>query len=244
MARLDSYTFQARIAPVFIVVLPIFICITNLWSPEALTVQYGISSFLVSALFSIFAGAFGRNAGKQIENKLWKSWDGPPTTRFLRHSDTKFNSIRRARCHKNLQLMIKDIRIPTSTEEKNNPMEADQVYEACTRFLIGKTRDIKKYPLIYKENVNYGFLRNLLGLKIYGIICSVISVLLSTWVCWKKWTLFGIYHIKSTVILIISLLFFVGWVFWVRPKAVKIVAEAYAERLLEFCEQDPHETIK
>ena len=173
--QLDTYTIEARLCPVFLIILPVLITI-NLWAPETSKFQFGFSSIIFSLAISLFGAQFGRNWGKLKEIKLWKSWDGPPTTRFLRHRDIQFNSIRKMQCHRIFQGLTPDINIPTVEEEMSDPLKADQIYEACTRFLIAKTRDTKKFSLLYKENINYGFLRNLWGLKPLGIVLSLLSL--------------------------------------------------------------------
>ena len=232
--HLDTYTIEARLCPVFLVILPVLITI-NLWAPEPSKFQFGFSSIIFSLAISFFGAQFGRNWGKLKEIKLWKSWDGPPTTRFLRHRDMQFNSIRKMRCHGIFHDLIPYINIPTIEEEMSDPLKADQIYEACTRFLIAKTRDTKKFSLLYKENINYGFLRNLWGLKPLGIVLSSLSLINCGYFLWIEWNNKKI--LPETIILtLIILCILILWVTWVRPAIVKIAAEAYAERLLECCE--------
>jgi hypothetical protein len=232
--QLDTYTIEARLCPVFLVILPVLITI-NLWAPETSKFQFGFSSIIFSLAISFFGAQFGRNWGKLKEINLWKSWDGPPTTRFLRHRDIQFNSIRKMRCHGIFHDLIPDINIPTMEEEMSDPLKADQIYEACTRFLIAKTRDTKKFSLVYKENINYGFLRNLWGLKPLGIVLSSLSLINCGYFLWIEWNNKKI--LPETIILtLIILCISVLWITWVCPKNIKIAAEAYAERLLECCE--------
>lgn len=165
------------------------------------------------------------------------SYDEPPTTQFLRHSDTQFNPIRRARCHKNLQANIPDLQLPTLEQEKNNPEHADNAYEACIRYLIGKTRNSAAYPLIYKENINYGFLRNLWGLKPFGVLISFVGLIVSAFYIRYEWINLVKFTTESVTVAILCLITLGIWIFWVSPKRVRVAAEAYAERLLEYCEQ-------
>ena len=232
--QLDTYTIKARLCPIFLVILPALITI-NLWAPETSKFQFGFSSVIFSLAISFFGAQFGRNWGKLKEIKLWKSWDGPPTTRFLRHRDMQFNSIRKMRCHGIFHDLIPNINIPTMEEEMSDPLKADQIYEACTRFLIAKTRDTKKFSLLYKENINYGFLRNLWGLKPLGIVLSLLSLINCGYFLWIEWNNKKILP-ETIIFILIILCISVLWITWVRPKNIKIAAEAYAERLLECCE--------
>jgi hypothetical protein len=233
---IDGYSLRARVAPVFLTIFP-FLMVFNLWFSEQWSFKLGIGSTIFFIAFSMLGSHLGRHLGKRKEKKLWNFWDGPPTTRFLRHSNMEFNKIRRNHCHKKLQELLPDIELPTDKQESINLSLADQKYETCVRFLISSTRDKKRYPLIYKENVNYGFMRNLWGLKPFGVMVSIISLILSLLFIILKWPLqVETYHFPIITILF-SISSFLLWIFWIKPSSVKIVADAYAERLLEYCEQ-------
>ena len=60
-----------------------------------------------------------------------------------------------------------------------NPTDADQYYISAINYLREKTRDSEKYPLILKENMNYGFSRNLLAFKSTAITIILISLAIS-----------------------------------------------------------------
>src|SRR5271165_4313391 len=62
---------------------------------------------------------------------------------------------------------------------------ADQVYQSGVRWLLNHTRpaDNKKFDLLFRENVAYGFRRNALGTKPIGILISVGSVF---WILLKE----------------------------------------------------------
>jgi len=53
--------------------------------------------------------------------------------------------------------------MPMIDDERSEPESADHVYDSSTAFLLEKTRDKKAFPLIFEENCNYGFRRNLWG---------------------------------------------------------------------------------
>jgi hypothetical protein len=180
-----------------------------------------------------------RNQGKTFEPKLWELWGGAPTTQLLRHSGPA-NSVLRERWHKSLGKMLKK-RIPTPSEEKADPKAADLVYVAATRLLINARRDTKAYPLIYKENVNYGFCRNLYALKYFGIGAAIAGCAISLGAGIRCMT-----NEKGFVLplacLLICILMLLLWVYFVNASLVKIPAFAYAERLLESSEFSPKTT--
>jgi len=128
------------------------------------------------------------------------------------------------------------IRIPTVAEEHANPGQADQVYETCVAVLRGKTRNREKFPLVFVENCNYGFCRNLWGLKPLGLPLAIggtiaVAVLIVTQI--------GAHDPVSALTVLLgaaNLALLALWLFWITPRLVRIPAEAYADRLLETIE--------
>ena len=231
--KLDEYCFKARLIPTFLTILPLLLTIICLWAPEASKLKYTFTSFSLIAI-SIFGANFGRDYGKLKEEKLWKSWGGPPATRFLRHSDNHLNSIVKTHYHAILQKLVPGINLPTPIQEKKYPTKIDEAYSACIHFLVINTRDKNRFPLIYKENINYGFRRNLWGLKSIGIFFNLIGIAGVGCYFFIEHNSNGV-DIEALIIFLINLVILALWILWVRPDGVKIAAEAYAERLLEAC---------
>lgn len=232
--KLDGYTVYARIYPVLITVLPVSLMIA-VWVPSFKGLLWSASvSF---CLFAIIAQV-GRDLGKIKEASLFKSWGGTPTTRALRHRDTLFSSVTLERYHKVLSSLVPNIkRLPLVKEEAKDPAGADQIYLACIDWLKANTRDKEKFSLLYEENKNYGFRRNLWGLKPLGVFISISSVVLSSIPLIQGWI-----NTKQVAIVPVTMLgmdVFLGvfWIFYITPTWVRIPAEEYAKRLLEACDQ-------
>lgn len=235
----DHYTWRARLQPALITLLPIAFA-AFAWA--------GMEEPWLSALWTV-AGTGGftyllsmvaRNRGKQIEPRLWQKWQGCPTTQFLRHSGPA-NRTMRASWHSRLE-ELRGRSLPTADEESHDPRSADVEYEASTRFLIARTRDVKKYRLLYNENVFYGFCRNLYAMKAFGIFIAAIGATLCFLAAlWRigqelpsglQWSLFA------------GCLFLLWcWIFRINANWVRIPAFAYAERLMESIESIPVENI-
>ncbi len=231
----DAYALRARVAPVLIMVLPVIIVAVAFG--VAGPFPYGaLGSLLASTGAAFFLGQFGRHFGKKKQSTLWSRWDGPPTTRFLRHRNTQFNAIQRARCHRNLSVKLPEVALPTPEQEDADPVGADRAYEACTRYLITCTRDKTVHPLIFKENMNYGFLRNLWGLKPLGMFVAGSTTLGSGLYTWYRWHITGQVNGEFLVAALLCACVLGLWIFWVQPDTVHIAAQGYAERLLEYCE--------
>ena len=244
MSFVDLYTFRARVQPALIVVLPLgFLCFALL--PE--------SPFFVTAFFALLSAAggtavvaqVGRDRGRKNEPDLWASWDGPPTTRLLRHRQTPFDIQLASGLRRQIEEWI-GYPLPTEQEEAAGPAWADLKYEEVTDALKEATRDKDRFRLVFAENVNYGFRRNLLGLKPIGATIAVVLFLVS-WgllllTIWGRpwpqpwWDIFANPDSVAVIRIVVAIAntAFAGfWLFWVKPSWVKVVANAYAERLME-----------
>lgn len=229
---LDYYSLRARLYPSLLALFP---------GALAIFAWTGVGPHWESAIWTTFGtigGTFllavlARNAGRAVEPDLWKSWGGPPTTEFLRHSGPA-NPLLRARWHKSMGKLL-GVPFPSAEDEAADPGKADDIYQAAVRLLINKTRDTKKYPLVFKENITYGFCRNLLGLRWIGFSFALVGTL----VC----ALAGLMPTASKspafmawTLALTCMAFLLFWIFAVKPGLVRVPAVAYTERLLESSE--------
>ena len=75
--------------------------------------------------------------------------------------------------------------LPDHQDEETCSAWADTKYEEVVRSLREATRDTSRFPLVFAENVNYGYRRNLWGLRPFGTPIAVILTLCS-------WTLLAL----------------------------------------------------
>lgn len=234
--RFDLYDLVARIAPAFLCVLPPAVTVAAispiLWS--AINAMVGIAVTL-GALIPI--SILSRSLGKKIESRIWKEWGGKPTTKFLRHRDGTVNALTKNRYHKIATQLIRQP-LPTVEEEQANPEAADAVYDSVGDRLKALTRDEKMWHLLAKENRNYGFIRNSLGLRPIGILSALISggwlsyVLLSN-IVWSLDKVLDSIMPSHAVAYVVVLVSFGFWTLIVRLESVSATANEYASRLIE-----------
>jgi len=228
----DRYTIEARLWPALIVLFPIP-CVILAWFPNAHMVSASglISYAAVSALLAQLA----RDLGKERERGLYLKWGGKPTTQLLRHRTSKLEPSTLERYHTKLARLV-GIRMPSADEEKHDSNAADNAYESGVRWLREATRDKRKFTLIFSENVNYGFRRNLWAMKPAGTLLSTggavaCGVAIATnHVGGESSLLMPMMGLAANVILL------VWWVIRIKPSWVKITADAYAERILAACD--------
>lgn len=250
----DKYSRQARLYPALIVLTPTLLLVVALF-PELLTNEIG--KILLTILFSVgtlyFLSSISRTSGKRTEQRLLDTWGGWPTTIWLRHRDVNLAQHTKIRYHEYFRKNVPEINIPTAEEEEENPVIADQAYLSAIDWLKEHRRG-EQYSLILEENIQYGFRRNMRGMKLLAILLSIACMLFVTGMSTYEYyvasiSLDAVKTYKDMVDLIIKLmalpvglavvlnilaLFF--WLFYVCDRWVREAADQYARALLTTCE--------
>ena len=229
----DRYTWQARAFPVYITISPIILGLAAIL-PAGLDLPVGATAAIVFGPLAFLAGQVGADFGKRLEKPLWMKWGGPPTTRFLRHSNAEFNRVTREQVHTKLHHL--GFHVPSEEDQQADPGAADEHWEACTEVLIRRTRDHTRFPLVFKALIEYGFRRNLLGLKPFGLLLAISALLVCLGTGWAGWDSQEQIAVPVGAALL-SLALLVTWIVWVREKTVAISANRYARFLLEAAQE-------
>ena len=229
---LDIYSLKARLWPSLLAGIPLAVGISALIPGVSFPASAGVGAAGAVALMFLLAQV-GRSRGKRLEAELFKSWGGKPSVRIMRHRDNTIDPQTKQRYHRNVVAICKDLRMPSAEDEARDHGAADQAYEAATKCLISKTRDTKKFGLLFRENVHYGFCRNAWGLKPLGILCSVLGAAAGGWRIVAALRASETPPSAAVAAAALSGLMLLLWSVWVWPKWVRVPAEAYAERLLE-----------
>jgi hypothetical protein len=232
----DVYERKARLYPALLVALPIalfgvVIGITQTsWWPTA-------SGVVVGSGFYVVAAQIGRHRGKAKELDLFSTWGGKPTTILLRHRGPT-NAVRLARLHSQVE-KITGLAIPSQQQESADPDMADAVYATVVDVLRDRTRDAGDFPLVFKELCNYGYRRNMWGLRPWGIAVSAfVGVLATGTICLDVWAhLIDIDEAGLILVLVASLVMTGLWALLVSPQWVRQTACAYADRLIDGVER-------
>jgi len=231
---LDPYVRRARLEPALIVALPLGLATLVLF-PAAATTWGLLWSLITWSGGTTLLVNIGRDRGKTKELALFGSWGGKPSTRLLRHRDNS-NSTLLARRHAQLESLIDGLTLPTASMEATNPDAADDAYETCVTVLLERTRKREAFPLLFEENCNYGFRRNLWGMKALGVTFSLLSCTVISFVIAQ--TVFAGQPLQPLAVAagLVNVALFLLWAFWINPEWVRIPAEEYAKRLLGACD--------
>lgn len=240
----DPYEKKARVFPGLLVLMPLLVPLLWIFGPKnpVLTALLGLigSCGVIYALASI-----SRGMGKRLEEKLVAQWGGMPTTLILRHRDSFLDNHSKRRYHDEIKLKL-GIELPSAADEDANPTAADDTYAGVTRQLRELTRD-KSHALLLKENIAYGFHRNMRAMRPIGIFSCLVGGALGL-------VLSGVIQLKPILVdfsnlaepglpggitLAVAISLLVAWVYF-DESAVKRMGYVYAERLFESLKSLPN----
>lgn len=233
----DSYERKARVVPGLLVALPLLVpllCVYGAKHP-VLTSVVGLLGGC-GAIYALASVARGR--GKKLEEKLVAKWGGMPTTIALRHRDKFLDSISKQRYHTAIADKL-GIAMPTAEEESESPDKADDIYVGATKRLRELTRSNKL--LLLKENIAYGFHRNMLAMKPVGIVSCLLGIVYGLLIAKALQAAPPHFDpvrladpgLAAGLTLIISVALLAGWLLYFEQEAVRRMGFVYAERLFE-----------
>jgi hypothetical protein len=171
----DAYARRARIAPFVVVVMPLVVLAA---ATAFVHLQLAGGVTLITGAYLVLAEQFSGDAGRRIQDQLWASWGGSPRLHRFRYAGS--SSVPATdRLHRQVSELV-GWDLPTQAEESANPVAADNEYDRATREIrerIHNLPDQKRFPRLQKENANYGFRRNLLGLRRWGIAAAAAAAI-------------------------------------------------------------------
>ena len=239
MLSLNTYNRKARLQPVLLSLLP-FLVASVLMVPELQTIWAAVGGLIIYCGITTLLMQIGR--GKKLEITLFRAWGGKPSVAMLRHRDTRLPINTKDRYRRFLEHNVPGLKLASPEEELIDPNKADDGYESATSWLLTQTRDRKQFRLVFEENINYGFRRNICALKPWAFPIDGATIILITILGADSWTgeiattlqTIGISIWASVLITILHALVFA---LVIRPEWVRVPAEAYAKQLLAACDR-------
>lgn len=229
---MDQYDRNARLKPALLVILPAALAVVAL-TPDAVLGWSGGIALIVQAGGSFLLAQIVGDIGKKKEPKLFAYFGGRPTELLLSHEHAP-NRVVLAERHRRLAKLLPKLKIPTADAEKKDPKAALDIYTACVDKIRGMARaDKVKFPDVHRENIHYGFRRNLWAVKPFGLSITAVA---ATVVCADMAGSLMSHeplHLAQPVIVVINVLLLVAWIFVVTRTWVKRAAMLYTDRLLE-----------
>lgn len=237
---LNPYDRKARLQPALLTGLPLFVCLV------LLVPGFGGVWSVVSGVM-LFCGAttwlthLGRGRGKALEAQLFRAWGGKPSVAMLRHRDGRLSASDKERYRTFLLRKVPGLRLASPKREQRCPEQADDGSQGATTWLLDQTRDRSKFELLFRENMNYGFRRNLWALKPWALAFYATSI---TIVALARMGLLaeitdGTAPTETTILAcaLLAVAHALMFVIGVRSDWVRRAADAYARQLLAACDR-------
>jgi len=225
---LDSYEIKARILPALIISIPVLITLWSCYKAEITTFSElfkGILSFAIIYALAIVVRALG----KRIENDLWKTWGGVPSTQIVSWKNKVIGNDLKALYFQAVRDKLK-LPTPTKEQEEADPLKAAELIDQAFKRIQGLIRQKDKDGLWSKSNADYGFARNLLGSRALWLIISASMAAVSAYnLCGTSSNAILLAFILNTVMTFAS--FYIGW--FILPAYTRQVAFRYAEQSWE-----------
>lgn len=227
----DAYSLRARLFPAIIAAAPALAALALLISWKSFGLTDAIAA--LGMLVLLWAAAdFSRRRGRAIENGLYAEHGGMPSIVMFRRNDTTIDT-----GSKNNYLTFLAGKVnaaaPPAEEEIADQAAADAFYGQCGNWLRQKTRDTKKFPILFGENITYGFRRNLLGVKVPALLLNIIIVAICSLLLWRtSWNIDTPAGSKALMILIVAAAHATYMLLAVNHSAVWDASRAYGRELV------------
>jgi len=232
----DRYDLLARIAPALITIASMSLLLAAIIPWQHLRWFNVIGSLLGSSIVLIIVlylmADLARQRGHAIEPGLITQMGGLPSTTMMRYSDSTLDSTTKEHLHKFLSSKL-NIKAPTVADEASDPAAADQFYTSGANWLRENTRDHKKFNILFNENINFGFHRNLLGLKPFALVLDILVVgICSIWLMRLIWLGRRFRAITLFILIAIAALHAAYFGFAVTQQSAIDAARIYARQLI------------
>lgn len=164
---LDEYDREARLGPMLLTLLPIVFAAISFGLEHKPIVVLVIGTLVATGVPMVVAKQVA-DRGRAVERALFAKWGAPPTTLLLVPpvSEQMGDLVRQRRTRLE---KASGITLPTGSGLTGSEKET---YETAVRWLIENTRDHAKFPVVWEELKTYGFWRNALGLRPFGLLTS------------------------------------------------------------------------
>jgi hypothetical protein len=171
----DRYELKARLLPgLLLAVVPALTLGVVL---QAFTEWYSAvgAALAAEALAAIVLGHLARARGKRAEEQLWKSWGGAPTTRWLRPWDHTCSDQQKSKWRGAIK-RITGLSIPASVPAGGSQDDVERQINEAMRQLRYSVRNAPEAGMVTTHNEEYGFARNLYGVRWHWLVLSVLCL--------------------------------------------------------------------
>lgn len=231
----DAYSIRARLFPAIVAAAPALAAMALLISWRSFGLSNAIASIGVLVLLYAIAD-FARARGRAIEEELLAEHGGKPSITMFRRIDGTIDAGSKDRYRAFLADQL-NVTSPSAEDETNDQAVADAFYTQCGNWLRENTRDTKLFPILFGENITYGFRRNLFGVKWLALGLNVIVVALCAFILWRmSWDIGAPMGKRTLVVLVVAAAHATYMLLAAQSSAVWDASQAYGRQLILSCE--------
>jgi len=176
--KFDKYNRTARVYPSIIILIP-FLLFTIYCNIDGLKDVFDdllkvkiIGNITISIVLLYLLVQINRFFGKFLfEKNLFKDELKMPTTNFLLYSNSQFSREYKTKIRDRIYKDFK-IKLPTAQEELDDTDNAKKLIVEAIGLIRQK---VKNGRLLLQHNIEYGFVRNLIGGSILGLLMSLVD---------------------------------------------------------------------
>lgn len=224
----DTYDIKARYAPGLIVALPFLITFWTCFHNEAKALSGplgGVISIIVWYLMSVSV----RFCGKRIEQNLWITWGGAPSSILVLWSDKRLGVDLKIKYHEMAEKTL-GMPMPNKALEQSNPQETADLIDQVFHRVKGILRQYDKDGLWSVANAEYGFARNLYGSRLIWLSICILMTTTSATLIYFSYSSLKLIGLTLNLLNLFCCVV-VGW--FVLPKLTKEIGFRYAEHAWE-----------
>ncbi len=233
MLFLDDYERRARLVPGLLAMLPLIVLFAVLGLRQIPAVSYVTGTLALAGVGPVLIAGAVRNFGKAAEKQLWDNWGGPPTTAWLRLDAPSDDEAQRQLWRSAVEAVSGVSLLPLRAERRDR-VKADNAIKLATKCVRDRTRNKEKFALLFNENRNYGYERNIYGLRWAARGISLLSAIaLASYMKWLAPVADRPQVSAGNLLSLAACLFcLVGWFLLPSKKRVQDAANRYANELL------------
>lgn len=220
----DSYNLRARLSVIAFYIAPFIIDFFFITGQEV-----SLTENIIITLIAVIIGQCLLNICRSKKD-LVKS---KCATNYLQPS-SNLNKETRKRYYRKLSSFEPEFVDFACEEDEWNDKISYNLCNSVVTWLSSKTRDKKVFHLVYEENINYGYHRNMQNLKTLGIIFNIIALvilLLNIW--FPFFETLKESNIKFLIAISVHILEIVYLHFFITKIPVEVSAQRFARALIE-----------
>ena len=216
---LDPYNIRARLSPSIILLGPIaltlFFCFESVYNATSSAV-----SLVILFAMTNYVPILQRRLSKR--NMLPDNY----AARLLQWDNTEIDKLSKQRYYEKLASLDPSFSI------FRNPSDTKKFKDCCESAVIYLRNNTRDNHLVYEENINCGFCKNMLIDKPIGITINIVLAILTFLYSWMVSGQIATISHKNWFSICINLLFVIFWIFAINKKMLEESAKRYAYTLI------------